>query len=422
MKLRKILVMILMITIIIILTSGFVHAKSATVLADTLRLRKEPSQDATTIELLEGGTALELIEEEGDWYKVKYKEAEGYVSKDYIRVLQDEEQQETTTPEATPTETPKEEQNTTPEPVAAPAEMKVSVDSKLYILPLINANIIEEVKANTNVKVLSKTNGWYFVETEKTRGWIRHTSLVDSTVVLEDIEVTPTPEAEPTPTPTPEAKTATSDNKTMYANASSVFVRKGPGTEYEDIDGLVLNQAVNVVGEEGDWYKIDMSGTIGYVAKRLLSDSQTTTNRSETDRNAEENAISNVSSSTIGGQIADFAMQYLNCPYVYGASGPNSFDCSGFTMFVYKNFGVSLSHSATAQSYVGLEIEKSDLEPGDLVFFTDYETGYGIGHCGIYIGDGNFIHASSGSGYCVKISTLLSGSYYNRYETARRIL
>ena len=420
MKLRKILVIILMITTIIILTSGFVHAKTATVLADTLRLRKEPSQDAETLELLEGGTTLEFIEVDGDWYKVKYKDAEGYVSKDYVRVSQDEGQQEVATPEATPTETPKEEPTKTPEPAPTPTEMKVSADSKLYILPLINANIIEEVKANTNVKILSKTNGWYFVETEKSRGWIRHTSLVDSTVVLEDIEVTPTPDAEPTPTP--ETKTTTSDNKTMYANVSSVYVRKGPGTEYEDIEGLVLNQAVNVIGEEGDWYKIDMSGTIGYVAKRLLSDSQTTTNRSETDRNAEENAVSNVSSSTIGGQIADFAMEYLNCPYVYGASGPSSFDCSGFTMFVYDNFGVDLSHSATAQSRVGTPIEKSDLEPGDLVFFTDYETGYGIGHCGIYIGNGNFIHASSGSGYCVKISTLLSGSYYNRYETARRIL
>ena len=420
MKLRKILVIILMITTIIILTSGFVHAKTATVLADTLRLRKEPSQDAETLELLEGGTTLEFIEVDGDWYKVKYKDAEGYVSKDYVRVSQDEGQQEVATPEATPTETPKEEPTKTPEPAPTPTEMKVSADSKLYILPLINANIIEEVKANTNVKILSKTNGWYFVETEKSRGWIRHTSLVDSTVVLEDIEVTPTPDAEPTPTP--ETKTTTSDNKTMYANVSSVYVRKGPGTEYEDIEGLVLNQAVNVIGEEGDWYKIDMSGTIGYVAKRLLSDSQTTTNRSETDRNAEENVVSNVSSSTIGGQIADFAMEYLNCPYVYGASGPSSFDCSGFTMFVYDNFGVDLSHSATAQSRVGTPIEKSDLEPGDLVFFTDYETGYGIGHCGIYIGNGNFIHASSGTGYCVKITTLLSGSYYNRYETERRIL
>ena len=91
-------------------------------------------------------------------------------------------------------------------------------------------------------------------------------------------------------------------------------------------------------------------------------------------------------------------------------------------MYVYQKFGVTLSHSARAQSKVGTAVEKENLQLGDLVFFKDYETMDGIGHCGIYIGDGNFIHASSGTGYCVKISTLLSGSYATRYETARRVI
>lgn len=91
-------------------------------------------------------------------------------------------------------------------------------------------------------------------------------------------------------------------------------------------------------------------------------------------------------------------------------------------MYVYKNFGIRLSHSATAQSKNGVYVAKEDLQPGDLVFFKDYETMNGIGHVGIYIGNGDFIHASSGTGYCVKVSTLLSGSYLNRYETARRLV
>ena len=90
-------------------------------------------------------------------------------------------------------------------------------------------------------------------------------------------------------------------------------------------------------------------------------------------------------------------------------------------MYVYQHFGYSLSHSATAQSYLGSYVSKDNLQPGDLVFFLDYETMDGIGHCGIYIGDGQFIHASSGSGYCVKISDLTTGSYLRRYATARRL-
>ena len=154
-----------------------------------------------------------------------------------------------------------------------------------------------------------------------------------------------------------------------------------------------------------------------------MSDSKVeATNRGTSNR---EKAISNVSNnkvSGLGSEIVSYAKQYLGCPYVYGAAGSQSFDCSGFTMYVYKHFGYSLSHSATAQSKVGTYVAKEDLQPGDLVFFLDYETMDGIGHCGIYIGDGEFIHASSGSGYCVKTSTLLSGSYYNRYATARRLI
>ena len=86
-----------------------------------------------------------------------------------------------------------------------------------------------------------------------------------------------------------------------------------------------------------------------------------------------------------------YAKQYLGCPYVYGAAGSKSFDCSGFTMYVYKHFGISLPHGATSQSRYGTKVSKSNLKAGDIVFLTDYETGVGIGHCGIYIGNGNFI-------------------------------
>ena len=101
-------------------------------------------------------------------------------------------------------------------------------------------------------------------------------------------------------------------------------------------------------------------------------------------------------------------------------------------MYVYDHFGISMRHGAQAQAKLGevVNADKSskssllnNLEVGDLVFFLDYETMDEIGHCGIYIGNGEFIHASSGSGYCVKINSLLPGEYYNtRYCAARRVL
>ena len=101
-------------------------------------------------------------------------------------------------------------------------------------------------------------------------------------------------------------------------------------------------------------------------------------------------------------------------------------------MYVFYHFGISMGHGAQMQSKLGKAVEANknsktslleNLEVWDLVFFLDYETIDEIGHCGIYIGDGDFIHASSGSGYCVKINSLLPGEYYNtRYCTARRVL
>jgi cell wall-associated NlpC family hydrolase len=123
-----------------------------------------------------------------------------------------------------------------------------------------------------------------------------------------------------------------------------------------------------------------------------------------------------------GSDIVNFAKQYLGKPYVYAAEGPNSFDCSGFTWFVYKHFGYSIPRGSRSQGGAGRAVSKSELVPGDLVLFTSPNSGGAIGHVGIYIGGGNFIHASSGSARSVIISTLNSGSYANRYKGARRIL
>ncbi len=123
-----------------------------------------------------------------------------------------------------------------------------------------------------------------------------------------------------------------------------------------------------------------------------------------------------------GSDIVSFAMLYLGKPYVYAATGPNAFDCSGFTYFVYKNFGITIPRSSYNLGGVGMAVTKSELVPGDLILFTGPSSGTGIGHVGIYIGNGNFIHASSGSSMSVKIDTILSGSYNSRYIGARRLL
>jgi peptidoglycan DL-endopeptidase CwlO len=113
------------------------------------------------------------------------------------------------------------------------------------------------------------------------------------------------------------------------------------------------------------------------------------------------------------GGVVGIAMQYLGTPYVYGGASPSGFDCSGFIMYVFSQIGVSLPHNAAAQYGYGAPVDRSQLQPGDLVFFN------GLGHAGIYVGGGSFIH-SPHTGDVVKISSI-SGWYASTYVGARRL-
>lgn len=119
-----------------------------------------------------------------------------------------------------------------------------------------------------------------------------------------------------------------------------------------------------------------------------------------------------------GTEVVNYAYNFLGKPYVFGAAGPNAFDCSGLTQYVYNKFGVGLSRTTYTQVNEGIKVNKKDLKPGDLVFFN---TAGSISHVGIYIGNGEFIHAPR-TGKPVMVSSLSDGYYSQTYATARRIL
>ena len=115
------------------------------------------------------------------------------------------------------------------------------------------------------------------------------------------------------------------------------------------------------------------------------------------------------------GGVVGIAMQYLGVPYRWGGASPRTgFDCSGFIMYVYAQVGVALPHNAAAQYGHGVAVSRSQLQPGDLVFFN------GLGHNGIYIGGGQFIH-SPHTGDVVKISSLSDSWYASTWVGARRL-
>ncbi|MBZ9688251.1 C40 family peptidase [Clostridium estertheticum] len=125
--------------------------------------------------------------------------------------------------------------------------------------------------------------------------------------------------------------------------------------------------------------------------------------------------------SLVSGSKSDlisYAYDFIGKPYVWGATGPKSFDCSGFTKYVYNAFGVDLPHYTGAQIGEGSSVSRDSLKQGDLIFFN---TDGPVSHVGIYVGNGEFIHASSGSRK-VTVSNLGQSYYATRYAGARRIL
>ena len=347
-----------------------------------------------------------------------------------------------------------------------------TAETQIKITPLIQSSVIATLQNNTDVTVINQMNGWAYIQTETVSGWVRldvlkieeqanstnndnNTNSGDNANNDDNTDNNNDNNSNNDNSQDNENNDTTSnfEERTMYT-IDLVNIREEPSTNANVLMVVNPNTELKVIGEEGDWYEVETSEGNAYISKELLSETRvSTTNRGNSNRvNREETAEANTdkeagesndsssnssnnsstSSSAKANEIVSYAKQFLGVPYVYGGASPSGFDCSGFTMYVYDKFGIEMSHGAQAQSRLGKKVsaDKSskesllnNLEVGDLVFFLDYETMDEIGHCGIYIGDGNFIHASSGSGYCVKINSLLPGEYYNtRYCAARRVL
>lgn len=201
-----------------------------------------------------------------------------------------------------------------------------------------------------------------------------------------------------------------------------VNVRSKPSTEAKVLEKAGKGDSVSILDEADGWYRISIDGTKGWVSSSFvkLSGSKSTKAKSSPTLSSRGDS-EDVPQSSNGSNIVAYAKKFIGVRYVYGASSPSGFDCSGFTSYVYKHFGIYLERVAADQSRQGTHIDKSNLSPGDLVFF-DTNGGHNyVNHAGIYIGNGNFIHASSGSAHSVTISSLNESFYENAYMTARRI-
>ncbi|MCI8480866.1 MAG: C40 family peptidase [Oscillibacter sp.] len=182
---------------------------------------------------------------------------------------------------------------------------------------------------------------------------------------------------------------------------NGVNLRADTSTDAEILLCLEENDTVDVTGLLDGWYSVyTEDGLEGYIRSDFLT-------------------LTRYASGTSSNDVIDYARQFLGTRYVYGGASPSGFDCSGFTMYVYNQFGVSLPHTATGQWQSGLGTRVYDiwsLQPGDLVFFCEpgRNNGKACSHAGLYAGNGQIIHSSSSRSGGVIMSDLTSG-YYNTY-------
>jgi uncharacterized protein YgiM (DUF1202 family) len=189
-------------------------------------------------------------------------------------------------------------------------------------------------------------------------------------------------------------------------------VRDEASTDSEILSLVGQGEDLTVVGEENGWYKVEVDNEEGYISGDYVTISEKLTTAMTLTQLRYGEGVSDVRVA-----LVDFALQYVGGKYVWGGTSlTNGVDCSGFTMKVYEQFGIYLPHSSSGQAGYGTSISSSEAQPGDL-FFYGRSGVKGIGHVGIYIGNGQIVHASS-SRDGIKISS----AYYRTPLKVVRLL
>ena len=328
---------------------------TGTICGSYVRMRSSASTSSSILGTYNSGTTMTVTGVSGAWYKVNYNGTDGYVYSNYLSLSG----------------------VTSSGGSASGSNGSVKgSDVRMRSGPGTNYSILGTYQNGTALTVTGTENGWSKVTIGGTSGYIRSDYVSGGGA----------------------------DSKTGYIKGNDVRLRSGAGTNYSILGTYNNGTPLTITGTSGNWTAVTINGVKGYVNSTYV-----TTTKSD----GGNNGGGSTPSGSIGETIVATAKQYMGAPYVYGGMSPSGFDCSGFVNYVYKLCGYSMSRVASSiYNNNGTYVEKANLQLGDLVFFASNSSS--IGHVGIYIGNGQHVHASSSRNGGVITSDLTSG-YYNTY-------
>ena len=214
-------------------------------------------------------------------------------------------------------------------------------------------------------------------------------------------------------------------------NGNNVKVRSGPGTSYPILTAAYKGDKAYIIGVNNQWFKVIFGEHIGYIRSDYVDLTEIPYENQDSSKTPlffkggvstgikpSVEALQSTTGSTLASKIIKTAKKYIGVPYKWGGTTPKGFDCSGFMQYVFNAHGVSIPRTSREQYNFGTKVSKSNLQPGDLVFFNT--SGQGVSHVGLYIGDGKFIHSAASKG--IVIAELFSNYWMNLYLGARRVL
>lgn len=409
----------------------------ATISVEQAKLRNGPGLDYDAVGLMETGAPLQVIGRYGDWFQVR--EGEGlpvyWVAGELVQI-----------PEAAYYALFEVAAEDIPPPPPPKVGLVRENGLNLRDGPGTNYVSMTKIDVGAEVALVEMYKDWFHVDFDgNSEGWVHADFLDVGPGIVHRVPIT-----NEIPDPNPALVAA--------INQNSVNLREGPGTVYHSLGRIGADTQVDLLARHKDWFKVQLSdGRKAWVFSDLLNMSPMVRRRIPYTNNipspppryvpratsntgvARSNGGGSPSRGNTGspavaapappvaipasGDVASYALRFVGSRYVYGGASPaTGFDCSGFTVYVYRQYGVHLPHSAAAQystAYGAAVGSMNNLAPGDLVFFAG-TYGRGISHVAIYIGGGSIVHAMTPS-LGVQVSSLWSNYWTSHYYGAIRV-